>query len=503
MLEQAKTILLILLVASSMLLTWKTWTYQPHYDYINPTEYIDHEGLAEKKEINELIRPELIIYHYGNQKHTISYPEMFQYRIIQGQMPSWYFYEFREVVPAQYESWQNLINIHEGIELSFPTGIPIQFIQEIFQIRTDNNLILPLINRIWIYKDESNEDVYAMFISEAEQKMLRARTSLSVGELRNYLSLGENRPNHEAFVFSRQAEGEIYPIYYLPTVKTEMTEYRYFYNRVPIDTMIQYLFVDPTLVRQIKDRSGGTFYTDGSRGLHYDQSLFTMYYLHPVAQYFTTEERSASYVQRSVQFVNQHKGFDAFYYLYDINNDLQEQKVTVQFRKYAGNFPIFSTEQEGDQNVIQLEVQHDRVVGYHRPMFEFDRVIEQVKRELPSGLQIIEHLNLEGIRLEMIESISLGYKINIQDYFLNYIPSWVIQFKNGERLFITEVQEITHEIDNSVDGTGRVEEGNEKENGKEEANDIVDVEDAEVNEDMAEVEKSGEDVEVVEEENER
>ncbi|WP_025027552.1 two-component system activity regulator YycH [Caldalkalibacillus mannanilyticus] len=245
MIEQLKTVLLVLLVASSAFLTWQIWTYQPHYDYINPTEYVIHEGLAQRKEMNELVRPELIIYHYGEQSHTVSYPEMLQYRILHGQMSNWYFYNFRQVEQEDYGTWQSQIEENEGIEFVFQTGLPLQLIQDIFQIRTEN-VTLPLINRIWIFEDMNNEEVFAMFISEDDQQLVQARTSISLSELKNYLALGESRPDYRAVTFSEPQEEEVYSIYYLPTSPVEMTEYRYFYQRIPVENMIQYLFVDPT-----------------------------------------------------------------------------------------------------------------------------------------------------------------------------------------------------------------------------------------------------------------
>jgi regulatory protein YycH of two-component signal transduction system YycFG len=436
--EQIKSTLLILLVFTSVFLTWQITTYQPKYDYILPTEYVTHEGLAQRMESNELIRPEVIVYHYAEEEHTVSYPEMFQYGVIERQMSNWYFYSFRKIEEREFEHWQEMINQYEGIEFSFSTAVPFQLLTDIFQMRMEENN-LPLVNRIWIYKDELTKEVNAMFISTEEQSMIQARTGISTRELGEYLSLGENRPVHKAYVLSEIGKKKVYPVHYLSTEPTEIKEYRYFYQRIPIETMIPYLFVDPTLVRQIQDRSGDSFYTDGSRGLQLHQSQLNMYYFHPLPDHLDSRQGTENYVQRSIQFVNQHKGWDQPYYLYSINKKTPEDQIEVQFRKYIGNFPVIDEHPEKDQNMIQLEVQFDRVVGYNRPLIEIDRVMDQVSRELPPGTAVIEYLNEENISLKGIEKIFIGYKSEIQEYYISYIPHWVVQWENGEQLFIKDI----------------------------------------------------------------
>jgi len=472
MLENIKSILLFLLVLSSTYLTWQLWTYQPQYDYINPTEYVVHEGLAERKEVHELIRPEILVFHYGKDKHTVSYPEMFQFRIISEQMANWYFYNFKLVLKSDHQSLLSKVKDWQGIEFVFTTGISMDLIQEVYKIRVEN-IDLPIINRIHFYQEGEGEEVFAMFVSEEGQQIYTARTSLTLPELRNYLALGENRPEYKPYIFGSPAKEDVYPVYYLPTGQIEMQEYRYFYQTIPVESMLQYLFVDPSLARQIQERGGASFYTDGSRGLYYDQQQYTMYFFHPSAQYSQTEALSDSYVQRSVQFVNQHKGFDQQFYLYNIQRAESEQKGIVQFRKYLGNHPIYADTPENDQNVIQLEVQNDRVTGYLRPMFELDRVINQYTRKLPSGEELVATLKEEGVTLSKIRKIKLGYRLMIQEYYLTYRPFWVVELNQGERYFINQAKftplPITQPEEPAVESEEELQENGQDESKEEES----------------------------------
>lgn len=449
MIERAKTIILILLVASSILLTWQIWTYQPKYESLLPTEYVAHEGLAEKRELGELVKASMIVYHYGEELHRAAYPDMFQYTVIQGQMRDWYFYSFQEINPEQYEIWQEAIRQSQGIELIFPTGIPFSILADMFQIPTEQNL--PPTNRIWIYQEQTSDELYAFFFSEEQQKITKARTGISNGELKTYLALGENRPMYEAYVFKEQDADKVYPIHYLPVEPVEIMEHQYFYQRIPIEKLIPYLFVDPTFVRQMEQREGGTFFTDGSKGLQYHQNQLSMYFFHPISESLSsnlTMPMPETYVQRSIQFVNQHQGWEHVYYLYSIDQSEVDQKMDVAFRKHVGNYPIYSRNAEEDVNVIQLGIQYDRVMGYFRPLVQVDRLMNQFPKVLPSGTELVATLEAQEFPLERITSIEVGYQSVIRDYHLNYTPYWVIQLVDGERYFVRSLgEEIISELE--------------------------------------------------------
>jgi regulatory protein YycH of two-component signal transduction system YycFG len=159
-LERLKTMVLTGLVGLSIYLTWQLWTFQPHYDYLLPAEYVAHEGIADKREIEQLVRPYLIANHFGNETHTVTYPDMFQYAtVIENQMKNWYFYNFREVHWESGEYWLELRRQHEALELVFPTAIPFQLLQDIFHIRFDDEQIPPM-EAVVIYSDASTNEVF-------------------------------------------------------------------------------------------------------------------------------------------------------------------------------------------------------------------------------------------------------------------------------------------------------------------------------------------------------
>lgn len=449
MIEKIKTILLILLVASSIFLTWQIWTYQPTYESLLPTEYVAQEGLAEKKELLELVKPTMLIYHYGEDIYRATYPDTFQYTVIQGQMKDWYFYNFKEAGEEDVLLWQESMKEAQGIELIFPTGIPISSLKELFQIQPEINL--QPTNRIWIFYDHGSEEVAAFFFTEDNGQLTKAKTGLSQGDLKTYLALGESRPEFEAVSFSEEHE-RAYPIHYVTKEPIELMEHQYFYQRIPIENLIPYLFVDPSFVRQIQEREGGTFFTDGSKGLQYHQHELSMYFFHPVSESGpSVDTLLTNVVQRSVQFVNQHQGWEDHYLLHALEQQETEQEVRVTFRKYMGNFPIYAKEEEKDVNMIQLGIHNERVRNYFRPLFQVDKLMNQTSRRLPSGKELLEQLIAQDFPVRQIKRVELAYQSRLSDYHLTYTPYWLIQLEDGTRLFMDQLAEELEEENRALE----------------------------------------------------
>lgn len=439
MLENIKSVTLLFLVCSSIFLTWQIWNYQPYYEDILPTEYVDHEGLADRKEITDLVKPEMIIYHHGADTHTISYPEMRPSRFIESKMKDWYFFSFVEIREEYYELNQQSIKTDQVLEIKYIEGIPFQIIADSFLISTEKEM--PNINRILIFLDQHTKEIVAMFISEEEQRMIRARTGISEVEFQHYLSLGVPLPEYEAYIFEEAELYEIYPIHYFSKDPIRLNKFSMFYNQISTETMIQLLFVDPTIVRKISEQRGGEMYTDGTRGLqlHYDQQI--MYYFQPSTENNLVQNGvNEAFIQRSVQFVNQHQGWDDNYYLYNIDYIDVEGVTQVQYRRHINDYPIYSHYQGREDNVIQLDVQMERVVGYYRPLITSENQIFNLEEiELPSGIEVIDALAREGLSFSEVHKINLGYISDKRDYTIYYTPSWIIHMKNGKKFLLEKI----------------------------------------------------------------
>lgn len=442
MLEKAKTLTLMTLVLSSVYLTWQLWTFQPDYDYITPAEYVTPEGLADRKEISQLIKPDKIVHHLGNEQHTISYVGMLSYNHIFDKMDEWSFYNFDNVEGRLYAEKQEQIQLERGIEVHFATGIPFSTLAETFSFNIERDFNNPYINRIWISDSlYSDGQVAAMFISEKNQILFQARTKIPNREFNNYVAIGNNLPLYESRIFRESPRIiEVYPVHYVSLDPiTSLSEYRYFYEKIPIEKLISYLFVDPTIVRQHEQM----FYTDSNRGLQIYEHKQSMHFFHPhTDEANIINHRSERFLHRGIHFVNQHKGWNDHYFIDTINENIIDRIIHVSYRQYigpSGLYPVYSSEIEQNDHLIQLEIQGDRVIGYTRPLIHNDRYMESNSVTLPAGVDVIDWLIQKEYPVERIESIRIGYKSELTSGYIQYEPHWIVQFTNGQRVFIRDL----------------------------------------------------------------
>lgn len=65
--ERAKSIILIILVGTSIFLTWSIWTYEPEYDpFEQSSEFIKIK--SDVQIVSDVIKPVSILFH-GNGQH--------------------------------------------------------------------------------------------------------------------------------------------------------------------------------------------------------------------------------------------------------------------------------------------------------------------------------------------------------------------------------------------------------------------------------------------------
>ena len=70
--ERLKSIILIILIATSSYLTWSIWTYEPKYEKIDQSKYINIE--SDEQTVSDVIKPKHILIHRYNQHFQASDP---------------------------------------------------------------------------------------------------------------------------------------------------------------------------------------------------------------------------------------------------------------------------------------------------------------------------------------------------------------------------------------------------------------------------------------------
>lgn len=353
--EPAKTLLLTLLVLSSFLLTALLWTNQPQFQLIEPAQYKESKPVQERQ-LEDLIAPESVIFHYGEDRHTKATATDGQYRIVKEEMKKWIFLDFAPF-SLPIEKWEKISREKQGIEIRFRNSVPLSVVGRLVTFRDEVSDKGKGIDRLVLYYEEEEDVVYALFILSGEEMVLRSRTSISPKDLRqSYLPTGNLMPEQIMKVVKPNPVPPIIEqgraagtIYYLPKNPVKMQAFRFTFRTIDNDQLLDAYFLDRTLVRQIVERDKTIIYTDGSRSiqLRSDQQAitFTDPAILSVAPELTDEEK----VKAAISFINKHLGWTDDFHFETIRKSYNDKDV-VTFRQYVGAYPLYSKEGYPDRH---------------------------------------------------------------------------------------------------------------------------------------------------------
>src|SRR3954471_11853902 len=121
-LERAKSIILIILIATSSYLTWSIWTYEPKYEKIDQGKYINVE--SDEQMVSDVIKPNNILIHRGVQHFQTS--DQADLEKAEKQMAEWRLFNFKEhssqITKKQFE---NFVHTDGTVEVRFSDDIPL------------------------------------------------------------------------------------------------------------------------------------------------------------------------------------------------------------------------------------------------------------------------------------------------------------------------------------------------------------------------------------------
>lgn len=437
--ERVKTVLLNLLVLTSFGLTVLLWNNQPQFEVIAPATYVEPEPLGIAHDVEELIRPQAIVFHYGQDRHTKASPIDPPYTMVASQMEKWYFYDFNLYVVTA-EQWQALMREKPGIEIRYRAGIPISVVHELFTLRGEMSRDIEEIDRLWLYLEEDEDIVYALFISSEEQKMVRARTVVSPKDLRDsYLRVGNTLPEQylkvmEADLYDAAQLKISWRTFYLPKETSVMRLYHYNYLPITEKALMDAFFLDPTLVRRILERDGTIIYTDGSRSIQLrpEKQMFT--FTDPALPERRGELTIADKLHGAVAFVNQHLGWTDSYYLDKILQRPGEGDVFV-FRQYLGAYPLIAGE-GNDGETITITSDEGQVVSLKQSLFDYDIYINFDEQVVMSGPELFAYAREQQIDLSLVDDAYLAYRPSVYPGYIKLTPVWVLEKASGEQLLI-------------------------------------------------------------------
>ncbi|WP_100405860.1 YycH family regulatory protein [Bacillus solitudinis] len=423
--EHVKTGLLMGLIGLSIILTWQLWTFQPDIALLEETETIASE-LGEERRLTEVIKPEQVVVHHSNEEFKImpkSHPrfEDLYEDLLESRM--------EEPVLLANGSFPNNSN-QPGIEIIFPTAIPVDTLLNLMQIDRDKfSLPVSDVSRLYLYKDPSKEDLYIQLLSPTDQLVVEVETDISVQQF------------NEVFFESEQEYVDATPLnagstmasvlkeaIYLPNdhVKSE----RISYTTTPLsgEFFMQILFSDPSSVKHYHQPDGEEFFTDGNRIINIRNNGDFMDYSNPLLS-DNREKSSKHIIQSSFEFINGHGGWTDPYVLFNWSS--YESRDDVEYRHQIKGTPVISFEGR-DLMGLRVSRSGNQTISYVRPLFDLDQYpIDAVERvELPSGQELVERLSeQEHFSLRNLEKAVIGYEMTRRNpTFVSVEPHWFVLY---------------------------------------------------------------------------
>ncbi|AMA71480.1 MULTISPECIES: YycH family regulatory protein [Aneurinibacillus] len=446
-LEKIKTILLTFLIIISLVLSGLLWNSTPQLENLAPSDYVAPPPAGHKYEVTDVIRPKAFILHTGNGRHMKAAVESGTYKKIQYEMDTWYFYDFARTRLTK-EEWENIINKKKAVEIVYSHEIPADIMPELFTVRGRGAEEFRSASRILLYESREKNIVNALFISDRDQQVVRAHTSVTVGQMDsilspNYLTHLPEQMMYRAFVHHREEaiHSNRYAFYqpiYLPKEREKMSRYRYFYQPLTVRQVLEAMFVDVSLTRQVTERDGTTIYTNGSQSVSIPAARNYLLYRYPVHEWEQAETKQANYeaLNSALSFVNRHGGWTGRYYLesVDMVEPERERTVTYRFRQYIGAYPLFS---DGpDENTISVRVSGGTVSELYYPMRQLDVYFERVPVTVVSGEELIKRLEELGISRQQVVSIELGLCTRPVYDFIEMKPCWTVRMTERPPIYI-------------------------------------------------------------------
>lgn len=442
-LEPAKSVILSLLVVISFFLTWMIWVNQPNFQLIEPAEYTESKPVLEKP-LAKLVTPEAVVFHYGADRHTKAISTDAQYSMIMREMPKWIFLDF-STYPLTDEKWEQIAREKFGVEVRFRSSLPMSVVGQMVTVRDEVGSQPSAVDRIWLYYEQEEDLVYALFLSGEERKVVRSRTSISPKDLRgSYLATGELmpeqimkvvKPKQNASSLAQTSQGTYWEMYYLPKNQLKMFRFRYSYVPVTNDRLMEAFFLDQSLVRQILERDKTVIFTDGSRSIQIRSEQQAITFTDPVYRQRSEKLSDEEKLQGAVSFINKHLGWMDDFYFERIQRSYNEKDV-ITFRQYVGAYPLVS---QGSKRIDTLEVisESGQVVTMNRSLLDLEKYIDDKEWTIMSGpelYQLIREKNLANT--EEITEAYLAYQTTVTDEYVELIPTWVVEVAHQPALYI-------------------------------------------------------------------
>jgi regulatory protein YycH of two-component signal transduction system YycFG len=434
--ERAKSIILIILVGTSIFLTWSIWTYEPEYDpFEQSSEFIKIK--SDVQIVSDVIKPVSILFHGNGQHFQTSNPA--EINEMEKQFSQWRFRGIKEIsVNRLQRKFDDFVHEDGSIEIEFSDDIPISLYKTVLNI-TDKEVPKFSFDRIIIkQKNISGNESAVYFVSYDQRKIYQGMVDSK--KLRNFMDSFyrgsyDKHPEYTAETINSKRT------LFVPENPVEINRLEYYIDYLDIGDLKSALFINPKYVRQ-EPVSVGEEYTDGTRLMTVNKDNYLISYINP-AQKSKLFDSSSDLLQKSIDFINEHAGWENNNYRFAY---MSENEQRVVFRLFVNGYPAFN---ESGMTEIEQIWGKEEIYSYDRPYFKLDSVLPSVgsAKTLRSGKEVVNQLkSKDNIDFNSVEDISIGYKLDksLDSKLVTLVtlePTWY--YRIGDKWFIVPFDEDT------------------------------------------------------------
>ncbi|MBM7693547.1 regulatory protein YycH of two-component signal transduction system YycFG [Peribacillus deserti] len=420
-LETYKSIILSLLVLISIGLTYSIWAYQPKLEKADQSEFIQ-VSIKNQQSISSIVKPMEIIFH-KNKQHFVTSSETELDKVMK-EISKWSFNHINDVSDRVSEKeFLHFVHGEGKTEIIFPEIVPLHLYNSVLAIN-EQNLPKGSFDRIvFNVKNINEKDTPVYFISYEDRKIYQSRVNSAslVNFNQNYYrfasALYEDSTYDKHVISKNQAV-------FLPGNEIQIPRYTYKTSVLDTDKFKDALFSNPNYVEHDPVTTGEVF-MDGLSVLNIDWDTMTLNYVNHTKD-ANFQGTSSELLRKSVEFVNNHAGWEDRYRFAGINS--LDQKIT--FRLFVDGLPVFN--KSGMTEIVQFWGKDD-VYQYSRPFFTLDFPMppsELEKAKMADGEEVLQELKaIKNIKLELVQDIRIGYELKRDtEVLVSLEPAWYYRY---------------------------------------------------------------------------
>ncbi|MER2089198.1 MAG: two-component system activity regulator YycH [Sporosarcina sp.] len=422
--ESIKSIVLTLLVALSIVLTFSIWTYTPRYETIAPLSPVDM-AIADKKTIPEIIKPYKTVFNIDDVLRGTTDPTD-----IDGFIEELSKWKISNIAPVNSnfdtKNLNTLLRKKNQFTLYFHGEVPLNLYDNVLNIEGSIPTVPEVsFDRIIIDWNTNTVEMDIYFVSRANKKLYSA--TVKPEDQRSFQHSIVTEGRGLAKYIEVNPGGSIYIA--VPSEPVETIKYTFIEDVIPPNKFRDVLFSDPNAVRSNKVGTNTEELGDNHARMKIDKYNKKFDYDYPTAAIHELAIPS-ELLENTINFVNEHGGWtDEFRYTY-----MNPASRIVRFRLFLEGLPVYTDSSSSTEIVEQWG--DKRIFSYKRPYYRIDwsTYYNKTTETLISGIEVAEKLKeLDKLDLDTVDEIAPGYfmKRNIEKGNIIMEPAWFYLVKGN------------------------------------------------------------------------